>query len=280
MLMKRIPIFILCLLFMTGCAPRPEYLLAKAVYDDGDGSPGRNTYEYDEAGRLLVQTFEDEDFYGMGPIYERIEFAYDDHDQLLRESIYNESGLLRVRAYVNSYDDGGRLLTSDSYEEGEPYESWTHSYDEQGNLACTAHIRRSSHSTDTIVETFDEQGNVLLYEITTELNGTASTAVVEYFYEDGRLIRTEDDEGGREVYTYDRDGRITRYERYTGETLSSFWEYRYTADTETQIHCEPDGTVILTQVRSFDSAENLIKEESYNSDGTIFQSTTYSYITK
>lgn len=285
--MKRLTAMLLCLMLLCGCSPKTEYFLSESVYDDGDGTPQRATYEYDEAGRLSAQTTGDEDYYGMGPLYERIEFEYDDHGQLLRELIHDETGCYRVREYVNSYDAAGRLTKAESFTDGELFETWQHSYDEQGNLTRTEFIHRSPYSTDTIVETFDESGNVLRNETTVvlwsaaELNESErAPAITEYFYEDGLLIGSESDEGSQDVYTYDRKGRLTRLERFRDEALCCCWEYTYTADTETEIQYEPDGTMTTKQVRTYDKAGNLIKEEQFNSKGELSGTATHSYSTK
>jgi len=285
--LKRLIALLLCLLLLSGCAPKTEYLLAQSVCDDRDGTPQRSTFEYDEAGRLIALTNEDDDFFGMGPLYERIEFEYDDHGQLLQERIYDETGCIRVREYVNSYDASGRLVYFDSYTDGELFESRTNSYDEQGNLTRTEFIHRSPYSTDTIVETFDEAGNVLRNETTVvlwsaaELNESERAPVItEYFYEDGLLIRSESDEGRRDAYTYDRKDRITRLERFQDEVLQCCWEYTYTANTETEIQYEPDGTMTAKQVRTYDKAGNLIKEEYFDSADRLCQTATHSYIPK
>ena len=285
--MKRLIALLLCLLLLCGCKSKTEYLLSKSVWDDGDGTPQRTAYEYDEAGRLAAQTTEDDDFCGMGRLYERIEYEYDDHGQLLREQIYDETGCIRVREYVNSYDGRGLLVKAESFTDGELFETLEHSYDEQGNPTRTEFIRRSPHSTDTIVETFDEAGNVLRNETTvvlwsaTERNETDHAPVVtEYFYENGLLIRSESDEGSWDVYTHDRKGRITQLERFRNEVRQCFWEYTYTADTETEIQYEQDGTMTAKQVRTYDKAGNLIKEEYFDSVGTLWQTVTHFYITQ
>ena len=276
--MKRLIILLLCLLLLSGCAAETEYLLSESIWDDGDGTPQRTGYEYDEAGRLIAQTTGDDDFCGMGSLYERIEFEYDDHGQLLREQIYDETGCIRVREYVNAYDGSGQLVHFDSYTDGELFESRTNSYDEQGNLTRTEFIHRSPYSTDTIVENFDQAGNVYRSVTTSELSGTVSSAFTEYFYEDGRLHQTQSDEGGRMVYSYDRRGRLKRVERYLDEALDFYREFTYTADTETEIQYEADGTIITKQVRTYDRSGNLIKEEFFNSEGKCSGTGIYTYI--
>lgn len=278
--MKRKIALLLCLLLLCGCAPKTEHLLSESIWDDGDGTPQRTTYEYDEAGRLSAQTTEDEDFCGMGRLYERIEFEYDDHGKLLREKVYDEITCIRVREYVNSYDGSGRLTHSDSCTDGELFESRTYSYDEKGNLTRTEFIHRSPYSTDTIVETFDESGNVLRNETTSELNGYFTHSVAEYYYEAERLIQSQSDDGVRFVYTYGSDGRLERITRYTGETMDSYREFTYDANTETEIQYEADGTMTTKQVRTYDKAGNLTKEEYYDSADRLWQTATHSYIPK
>lgn len=278
--MKCTIILLLCLLFLTGCAPKAEYLLSESVYDDGDGTPARTVYEYDEAGLLSAQTIEDEDFYGMGPFYERVEFEYDDHGELLYKRVYDETTCTHVTEYVNAYDGEGRLIQSDSYRDGEPDESWTYTY-ENDILTQTKFIHRSEYSTDTIVETFDEAGNVLRNETTVELGGSTSTGVTEYFYDGDKLIEWKSDDGRSSDYTYDASGNLEKSAYYTApETLHSYREYTYAKGTETETQFNPDGTQITKVVRTYDVYGNLIKEEYYNESGGLSQTGAYTYITK
>lgn len=271
---------LLCLLFLFGCAPKAEYLLAESVYDDGDGTPTRTTREYDGAGRLSAQTTEDEDFYGMGPFYERVEFEYDDQGELMWKRVYDETTCTHVTEYVNIYDDAGHLIQSDSYRDGAPDESWTYTYENE-ILTQTKFIHRSEYSTDTIVETFDEAGNVLRNETTVELGGSTSTGVTEYFYDGDRLIEWKSDDGRRTVYTYDASGNLERSAYYTGpETLHSYREYTCGKGTETETQYTPDGSLIVKTVRTYDANGNLVKEEYYNESGDLWQTATYTYITK
>lgn len=271
---------LLCLLFLFGCAPKAEYLLSEAVYDDGDGTPARTVYEYDEAGQLSAQTTEDEDFYGMGPFYERVEFEYDDHGELLYKRVYDETTCNHVTEYVNIYDDEGRLIQSDSYRDGEPDESWTYTYENE-ILTQTKFIHRSEYSTDTVVETFDEAGNVLRNETTVELSGRTSTSVTEYFYDGDRLTEWKSDDGHRKVYTYDTSGKLEKSVYYTEtDILDSYREFTYGKGTETETHYTPDGSMIVQMVRTYDVNGNLVKEEYYNESGDLSQTGTYTYITK
>lgn len=276
--MKRLIVLLLCLL-LCGCAPQ-EYLLAESLWDDGDGSPGRTTYEYGEAGLLKAQTTQDEDHYGMGKLYERIEFEYDDHGELLYERVFDETACIHVYEYVNVYDGEDRLVQSDSYRDGALCESWVHTY-EDGVLIQTEFVRRSEYSTDTIVETFDEKGRVLRSETTVELNGTTSTGVTGYFYDGGQLTETQTDDGRRTVYSYDAAGKLIEYVYFIApETLDSYREFTYGQGTETEIQYAPDGTLIAKEVRTYDPHGNLIKEEYSDSDGTLWQTATHSYIVK
>lgn len=278
--MKRIIIFLICLLLLTGCAPKAEYLLAESIWDDGDGSPSRTVYEYDEAGRLSAQTTEDEDFFGMGPLHERVEFEYDDHGELLFKRVYDETTCTHVTEYDNSYDGEGHLIRSDSYRDGKPDESWTYTY-ENDILTRKEFIHRSEYSTDTIVETFDEAGNVLRNETTVELGGRTSTSVTEYFYDGDRLTEWKSDDGRWTVYTYDASGNLEKSAYYTApETLHSYREYTYGKGTETETQFNPDGTQITKVVRTYDAHGNPIKEEYYDANGDLWQTTTYTYITK
>lgn len=271
---------LLCLLLLTGCAPKAEYLLSEAVFDDGDGSPARTTCEYDEAGRLSVQITEDADFCGMGPMYERVEFEYDDHGELLRKRVWDETTCTSVTEYSNTYDGGGHLTRSDSYRDGVLYESRTNTY-ENDILVRTEFVHRSAYSTDTIVEAFDEQGNLLRNETTVEINGRSSTAITEYFYDDGRLTEWKSDEGRRTVCAYDASGKLEKTVYYSApDTVDSHREFTYGKGTETETQYSPDGTLIARVVRAYDTDGNLTKEEYYDESGELWQTASYAYITK
>lgn len=278
--MKRIMILLICLLLLTGCAPKAAYLLSEAVFDDCDGTPARTMFEYDEAGRLSVQTTEDADYYGMGPLYERVEFEYDEHGELLRKRVYDETTCTSMTEYVNTYDDAGHLIRSDSYRDGELSESQTCIY-ENDVLTRAEFIYRSEYSTNTIVEIYDEQGNVIRSETTAEFGGSAATGITEYFYDGDKLTEWKDDEGRRTVFSYDASGQLEKSTFYTApETMDSYREFTYGKGTETETQYTPDGALITRVVSTYDANGNLTKEEYYNESGALWQTAVYTYITK
>ena len=176
------------------------------VQKDGNGqeqSPHR--LEYDAKGRVIVDSSE-----SGGEVYNK-EYTYNELDQLVRmsergvvtENTFDEKGNKvksvttyssgDVRTTVYSYDEFGRLISSES-----EYESYNYSYDEAGNLVREEKV-------------YDDNATVRICEYDSE-----GRLVKEKF--DGSAINSRE-------YVYDKNGNLCKdiisYEEHGIQTLKT-----------------------------------------------------------
>lgn len=145
--------------------------LATANYTGHDGYEASYTFEYDDKGNIVKQTYVDE--------YDTYEFlmTYDSKGNMIgQEIIYNgESQVLNIAI---TYDDNGRVVKEvGTYSYG-AQESFDYTYDDNGN--CTREVfTNASGEQSTHDFTYDEHGNVI-NEVFTDSDGSVQYVNTKY----------------------------------------------------------------------------------------------------
>ena len=264
-----------------------DYSPAKYTFVDGrlikfstlwGGSSGHHIEEsqYDENGKLIKYviynsdesvnrwyTFDETDSDGNTTKYtlynadETIIRWYEceyNNKNVVKSTEYNADGSV-ARWHEREYNDSGKLTKSVCYNAdgsisfGEVYE-----YDANGN-----NIKETVYLEDGKI------GRIYEYEY----NGNQKIKSTEY-YSDGSL---------KNVIEYDSNQIKIKESYYSqGGILYSVTEYSATGKkTKVTYYGSSDSTGVKPLVDEYDDSEKLIKSTQYNSDGSLYSITTYTY---
>lgn len=200
------------------------------------------------------------------------------------------------------YDDYGREKLTQQYTDGEITSSTSVTYTDSGReLVYTYPEGR----TMTVRETWDEQGNLILWEC---IEDGAVEYYMEYTYNDrGWLLShttvyTHEGSPLRCTYEYDDRGNQILVREYTGEELMgetrreydennrktravysdthSDWgftyEYTWSGSTETAVQLDSDGSQVMKTVTVYDETGNILSHETWQ-EGSLVSRTEYTY---
>jgi YD repeat-containing protein len=266
-----------------------------AVYDpqglDPDGNPdgpAQVTYEYDDIGNLSkVNKLKLEGESPLEPIYQTIEYKYDDPDRPhYITSVVDPRGITPMRT---EYDSDGRIIAtidafgnridlvhslSDRTETvfdrlGNPT---IHSYDARGNVTATidAHGNQTTRTYDSLNNetsitdplghttsfTYDSQGNRT--SVTNALGQTTTYDYDQY----GNQTAVTDPLGNRTTNTYDANGNLVSSTNALGQTTTQSYDN--------------NGNLTAT----YDAQGNVTATFGYDSEGNLTSTTDPNGITR
>lgn len=252
------------------------------------------TYTYVTENGKETNRIEDQT-YGNG---DKITFTYNEDDQI--ENIYYTDSLFSNQLrFTYSYDSYGRLAICEDVVNGifEYYEydfngnleritnslneEIVYSYDSENNLSGIT-FNFESETASTVYN--HQEGTTFEYYDYTEFNNGNKTIKKDYNYEEYGLRRLEEVEFLRDGIhefnlNYSYDGNTTRIKQITYNITSDIYcdiAYRYTYDSLGNIITEQyyeDGSVLITKTFTYDSYNQLIKENSRD----LTYSNSYSY---
>lgn len=175
-----------------------------------------------------------------GAVREQKEIRYDENgDNIYQRMLYNWGESYDSDSVtILTYNEPGKLLTSETTENGEITSATTYTYDEHGNQLTYDYYGGSS-SWGRRVRTYDEQGNMLTHQ---EMGPWGWTKYTLSYDEQGNCIKEEKnghDADGTSDYTYDEWGNRIGY-RYYG-TNSEGGERAQMNTAAWELHYYPDG---------------------------------------
>ena len=185
--------------------------------------------EYDELGMLITKTYYSEG----AEISQRVQYTYDDHGNVIRQTMYDCDRNIIVSDIENKYDSEGRLMERCS-----------------GNK----------------IQTFNENGDPLT-EYSIDGNGVSHIVEERTYTEDGRLLAATGSEYTT-VYFYDNSGKKERIEQRVYGSLY-FEEIFLTEYTSESYRLPDDGVRYLCARNEYDKNGNVTHTTSYNEDGTV-----------
>lgn len=197
------------------------------------------------------------------------EYAYDAQGRLTGEWEFSGDGELIYYAAVTYTDSGREWLYT--YPEGRTMtirETW----DEQGNLLLWECIEDGAVEYYTEY-TYNEQGWLLGY--TTVYVHEGSPMSCTYEYDDrGNQIRvseyTGDELMGTTEREFDEENRVTRavyVDALSDWTFTN--EYTWDGNTETAVQLNGDGQQGMTTITSYDDDGNVLRQETIQVDETV-----------
>ena len=230
------------------------------------GSDYNYTYEYDEQDRRIGWTRLRSD----GSVHQKNRYEYDENgNEILQVEDYSEYHF----EYASTYNDQGQLVEVVCTRNGEPFDTDTYTYDDQGRLAeyhdGTMYWYRYVYEGNTVTElslnkngtedgskeirTYDDQGNLIREEFFEE--GEAEYCKTYTYNDAGQLLESckyDYDEGDREldskvVRIYDEQGRLTEKKHYDDDELEYSFVYEYAA-----IRVSPERARILRETNMDD----------------------------
>ncbi len=210
--------------------------------DTKDGA--QITYSYNTSGMLVSELIK----YSSGKPYKRTDNTYNDLNQLIRTEVtsYASDGTEHITVHMYIYDEGGRVTRKDDLAKGEIRSRFEYEYDKRGNKTAERYYIFSP-SEDTLK---------LSYQI-------------GYQYDEkGNLIR-EDQENGRNEYTYNKKGQLTKTEIFYGESTVPSKRYTYTYTDFGLLKTEKADTL------HYDDIVNSVKTTyTYDSYGSLIEKRT------
>ena len=207
----------------------------------------RTEYHYDENGWLSeLQAFDGDDW------WYTTKFILDEKGNN-HGSERNAADGTQTEEKGLTFDDQGRMLTSESSINGEVTATTEYGYGKDGQIT-KLYINRigSLHEEDWksfVDRTYDRKGRLIREDTRWEPHDD-NTSYTLYHYEQDRLLRTE---------------------TYKEETFDSYTDYTYdeTGLIQTAISYEADGTLQSKRVTTFDEYGNQILQERYQ-DGEVY----------
>lgn len=240
------------------------YLLEKEAY--GTNGTALRTCKYDKAGNLVE---EDRDGYHYTYVYDQsnrnIEWTRSRADGSIHQHNtyqYDEKGnkILQVEdyseyhfEYKSTYNDKGQLVKVECTRNGEPFDTDTYTYDDQGRLVDYRDGNFSNYHyvyEGNITKEQDVQDDGAVYSETVYTYDGNGKLIKEEYFEKGELLHyyeyTRNDAGKvletcrydmyddvaqmdrKSVNTYDSNGNLTEKKVYTSGELSNHYVYTYT----------------------------------------------------
>lgn len=160
----------------------------------------RNSYTYDDDGRLIWESYEGRNGY----VSYTITYTYDDRGFLAQALECSGDGE-EMEKSVFTCDDSGKILTCDQYliseERGTPGQwcTFTCTYDGEGRLLSNVweQVREDSRVSDSQYYTYDDQGRLSGFR-RVNFNGNTDSELVYTYDADGRLTNITDSATGWE----------------------------------------------------------------------------------
>lgn len=211
-----------------------------------------------------------------------------EHNQILKMTAVS-GGITSVTEYKNTYDEKGNLIKQESIVDGVAGSVIEYTYDADGNrLSQTTTTEHPTTGLWINEVTFDAKGNMLTMSST--MGGTesypGSGTFVTYTYDEyGNQIESvqtgyTNDPGavagaGRTVSEV-ADGKITKTTSYDPVgNVTEYREFTWKGSVQTEKVYNPDGTLVLTGIRTYDDAGNLLSSETISEYSS--QRSTYTY---
>jgi RHS repeat-associated protein len=233
------------------------------------------TYTYDALNRRITETYPDSAPNTRTNSYDAVGNLIQLGDQMGRITTYQYDDLYRLtnRAYSPSgsvdrftYDDGGRILSSDR-------NGWTDTYSYDGAdrvIGATENGRTFSYSYNTAGRTqtnTQPSGRTITFaydardRLITERDGTPNPPIVDYTYDGAdRVVTRAYRNGTTAYYTYNADGWITSLNHSNGPTLIAGFNYTY--DNEgNKLYEQKNDSPAHSETYNYDALDRLTNYE-------------------
>ena len=253
--MKRFFAILLCvfaLLSMSACTaqkPEVEYYVSKRQIEHSTGDVNLTVNEYDDDWRILSAKT-----YLNGELSSTVEYFHNEDSSLVTSktssALYGES----FSEYRQEFDEDGKLLKAEFYDNGFFAGSSEYIYDNQGREWKVLNRDAEGEVYSGLSNEYDSRGNL-------------SSFVVEAIAY--RSIET---------YVYDSKDRLIKTEMLNNDKLLNRAEYSWEGNTCHGSVYDADGKLLLNRVSQYDDAGNLLMEEQYDILGTLTMRTCYEYI--
>lgn len=245
--MRKMAYILLALLMLSGCGktenPENPYRIKTQIleqYQEEDTQTIRTEYIYNEQGDLAeLQTFN-----GSALWYTR-KFSLDAQGNSLGSEVQYADGT-RTGENGLTFDDQGRMLTSESYQNDQVTATTEYGYNDLGQVIQLYINRIDALGSDDLKSfvdsTYDRKGNLVRQDIRWEPTGKK-----EYT-----------------LYTYEKD-RLLKTETYAGEELNYYTDYIYSEKGLVQLAItrQADGTLQSKHVTTFDEYGNQLEVVAY-----------------
>ena len=203
------------------------------------------------------------------------EYFYDDHGREKRTEQYTD-GVITSSTAVTYTDSGRELLYT--YPEGRTMtvrETW----DDQGNLTLWECIEDGAVEYYTEY-TYNEKGWLLGYTTVYTQEGSPLSGTYEYDDRGNQILVREytgDELMGETRREFDENNRRTK--AVYSDALSDWgfsYQYTWSGNTETAIQYDSDGTETMKTVTAYDETGNILSQETWQ-DGVMVSCTEYTY---
>lgn len=218
------------LLLLPGCGQKEKETVTVFCLKEIDYGTGKTVYNYDAAGNVL-------EYYHSGT--GRTVCTYDDQNNTLTSDYYLDS-LIESTAYT--YDENGNMLTKTVTDQSGVYE-YTYTYDENGNLCSETSTTPYQPYTKTVYSNIYSDDGVLVQSIATSYD---------------RL----DAKTGKQVETFDLEGRLIRKEYYSGNDSTPTETFQRVYDPDGRCLSESnylDGELLTRKLYTYSSRGNLLE---------------------
>lgn len=222
------------------------YLLTRmSVLDDSGNESWYREYEYNELG----QKIEEFEYASIGDLSYHSVFTYDEAGLCTVTETnymdpYDSSKLASVTVIRHTYDDKGRVIKHESFEDEVLVDTIELTYDDHNNI-LTNHMQDMGKLSYTYE--YDANGNILTRE--------------EYL--DGELTY---------IFTckYDDQGRVTEnFTHNAAGDLEMRSVFAWEGTTQTATYYDMEDKVFLTTISTYDDQGNITFQENHYSDGTV-----------
>lgn len=207
------------------------------------------------------------------------EYEYDQLGRKTAESEYGSDGSLSYRQ-VFTYDASGRCTAAELQQGDAPVMTTTYAYDDRGRVVLQQSFEDGVLvSSDEI--TYDEYGNQLTYKMYFGEELVYDWSYVCSYDENGLLLTREEYLSGDLVYTvecrYDSQGRVAENITRTADgSVDSRTRIVWEGTTEIKTYYDREDNAYLTSVTTYDGSGNVTFQENQYSDGTVTM-TEYTY---
>ena len=253
---------------------------------DGSGLGWGYEYTYDAAGKVVKETYYDDD----GAVSAWYEYAYDANGIRISQRCYNPDGSMDWEySWDETYDENGNITSHRSYNaDGSVLQWYEYTYNEDGKETALRYYDADGSLSRWYEYLYDENGYRTgqhryfadgsidwesSWDSVYDENGHCTT---EYYYAaDGSIEVCY-------VYTYDANGYRTSQRRYFADgsvDWENSWDHIYNENGYCICDCFylADGSVDCRTEFTYDSHGNLLTERSYDGNGNLRYSREYTF---
>jgi hypothetical protein len=273
------------------------YNIDTSVSDTDMYEVGKTEYFYDENGEKTTevhygydgeitekygwtngnQTLEEK--YESGELTEQNKWEYNGNGKKILEKTFKITSK-GEEASNRQFDENGKEILYEEYENGELVKKETHRYNEKGDIVLVERYRLTDGALELAYKQentykYDENG-YMIFRAISDINGKITKKTEWKYSADGKMInKISHDENGdiseKKDYTFDSDGNIIAYTGYFGG------EAPYTERNVFEFDDEGRNTLFEAYKRYGDGEEILTEKEvkEYDKYGNVIYTSIY-----